>query len=137
MSKIGAVAAGTGVIRYVLTGEVACKKNSNKFDGRTGNVYKTEHFRKWHSYAMLQVKAQGVPKIPLERYEARFVLYHATRRRIDSDNQVTSLLDLMQDALVVRDDCWTCVPHKEIDDVYRKGKGGAEIELIPITEDSA
>ena len=82
----------------------------------------------------MQVLSQGVPNRPITRFNASFVLFHGTKRRVDSDNQVTSLLDLLQDANVIADDCWTCVPHKTIDDVYRKGEPGAEIVITPLTE---
>lgn len=122
------------MIKYVLNGEVACKKNSVKFNRKTGKTYKTDHFRKWHDSAMFQLLAQGIPAIPIGLFEASFTFYHATKRRIDSDNQVTSLLDLLQDVHVIKDDCWTCVPHKTIDDVYRKGKPGVEIVITQLTE---
>ena len=121
-------------VKYILEGEVACKKNSVKFNRRTGKTYKTDHFRKWHDGAMIQVLSQGIPSTPIGMFKASFTFYHATKSRIDSDNQTTSLLDLLQDAHVITDDCWTCVPHKEIDDVYRKGKGGAEIVITPLTD---
>lgn len=127
-------AEGNGFVRYSLKGEVSCKKNENKFNRKTGRVYKTGRFVAWHRDAMLQVLSQGVPRSPIKLYEARFVLYHGTRRRVDSDNQVSSLLDLLQDARVVADDCWTCVPKKVIEDVYRKGRPGADIVIVPITE---
>lgn len=113
----------------VLKGEVACKKNSNKFNTRTKRTYKTDHFRKWHDYALLQTRVQNTLQKPFKRFWAEFTLYHGTLRRIDSDNQVTSLLDLLQDAKVIEDDCWTCCSHKTIDDVYRKGEAGAMIVL--------
>lgn len=121
-------------MRYILQGEVGCKKNSVKFNRRTGKTYKNDHFRKWHECALMQVMSQGVPTRPVTRFEASFVLFHGTKMRVDSDNQVTSLLDLLQDAHVISDDCWTCVPHKTIDDVYRKGDPGAEIVITPLTE---
>ena len=119
-------------MRFVLDGEVACKKNSVRFNGRTGMCYKSKRFKSWHESAILQVRSQEVPRTPIERYEARFTLYHGTLRRVDSDNQVTSLLDLLQDAGVVKDDCWTCVSKKVIEDVYRKNDPGAVIEILPV-----
>lgn len=121
---------------YILEGEVGCKKNSNKFNTRTRRMFKTAHFRNWHDSALFQVLSQRVPPVPVARFQAGFVLYHGTRRRVDSDNQVTSLLDLLQDARVIADDCWTCCPHKTVDDVYRKGKPGAEVTIYPLTDDA-
>lgn len=121
-------------MRYVLSGEVGCKKNCNKFNSVTRRVYKTAHFRNWHDSALLQLKSQGVPEVPVGRFRTEITLYHGTLRRVDSDNQVTSLLDLLQDACIIKDDCWTCVAEKVIRDVYRKGKPGALIEIEPLTD---
>lgn len=121
-------------MRYVLSGEVGCKKNCNKFNSVTRRVYKTAHFRNWHDSALLQIKSQGVPAVPVGRFRTEITLYHGTLRRVDSDNQVTSLLDLLQDACIIKDDCWTCVAEKVIRDVYRKGKPRALIEIEPLTD---
>lgn len=118
---------------YYLDGEVGCKKNCNKFNSRTKRVYKTAYFRNWHDSALLQLKSQGVPTVPVGRFRAEITLYHGTLRRVDSDNQVTSILDLLQDACIIKDDCWTCVAEKVIRDVYRKGEPGALIEIEPLT----
>ena len=119
---------------FVLKGEVGCKKNANKFNSRTRRVYKNAHFQSWHENAAFQLKLQAIPAIPVKRFEAVFRLYHGTRRRIDSDNQVTSLLDLFQDVGIIEDDCWMCCGHKDITDIYRKGDPGAEIEIYPLTD---
>lgn len=121
-------------MKYVLCGEVGCKKNCNKFNSVTRRVYKTAHFRNWHDSALLQLKSQGVPAVPVGRFRTEITLYHGTLRRVDSDNQVTSLLDLLQDAGVIKDDCWRCVPQKIVNDVYRKGNPGATIEIWPLTD---
>ena len=119
---------------YYLSGEVGCKKNCNKFNSVTRRVYKTAHFRNWHDSAILQLKSQGIPAVPVRRFRTEITLYHGTLRRVDSDNQVTSLLDLLQDARIIKDDCWTCVAEKVIRDVYRKGEPGALIEIDPLTD---
>ena len=121
-------------VKYILEGEVACKKNSIKFNRRTGKTYKTDLFRKWHEKAMVQVLSQGIPSTPIGMFRASFTFYHATKRRVDSDNQTTSILDLLQDVHVIKDDCWTCVAEKVIRDVYRKGEPGALIEIEPLTD---
>lgn len=119
---------------YYIFGEVGCKKNCNKFNSVTRRVYKTAHFRNWHDSALLQLKSQGFPAVPVGRFRIEITLYHGTLRRVDSDNQVTSILDLLQDACIIKDDCWTCVAEKVIRDVYRKGEPGALIEIDPLTD---
>jgi Holliday junction resolvase RusA-like endonuclease len=119
---------------YYLSGEVGCKKNCNKFNSVTRRVYKTAHFRNWHDSALLQLKSKGLPAVPIGRFRIEITLYHGTLRRVDSDNQVTSILDLLQDSCIIKDDCWTCVSEKVIRDVYRKGEPGALIEIEPLTD---
>lgn len=122
------------MLKFVLEGEVGCKKNSNRFDPRSKRVYKNKRFAQWHSDAVKQMSMQAIPAVPVRTFRAEFVLYHGTLRRVDSDNQVTSLLDLLQDVNVIEDDCWTYCRRKTIDDVYRKGAPGAEIIIYPLTE---
>lgn len=69
-------------MRYVLSGEVGCKKNCNKFNSVTRRVYKTAHFRNWHDSALLQLKSQGVPAVPVGRFRIEITLYHGTFRDV-------------------------------------------------------
>lgn len=57
------------------------------------------------------------------------VIYFGTYRRADLDNRVTSILDMLVEALVLRDDKWQDVPAIKAVAEYRKNAPGAYIRI--------
>lgn len=99
---------------YTLAGEVPSKKNSRVTNRRTGRSFPNRRFVEWHKGAFAEVASQGIPSEPLGCANVVVTFIHTTRRRRDGDNQLSSVLDLLVDAGVLKDDSWLCVPHFEV-----------------------
>lgn len=109
---------------YELTvfGETPSKKNGLSFNRRTKSVFKNKSYQKMHSLILLQMKSQWAEckaravDYPVEIY---FSFFHKDKVRRDSDNQVSTLLDIMQEAGILKNDCWQIVAdwhvHNELD----------------------
>lgn len=105
------------IYEFFLSGEVVSKKNSNRFDRATGRVYKTTTYRKWYRQARKELleKANmcysGEFITPLTKTETLTLTFrHKDNKRRDSDNQTTSVLDLLVDCRVLFDDNIKVVP---------------------------
>lgn len=119
-----------------IDGETPSKKNANKFSRSTGIVYKTKAFRDWHARAMAQIKKEltamsfnkALTAGQVEKVGLTF--YHADRSRRDSDNQATSILDLLVDCKVIEDDCWSIIPIIIIKNEMKKDGAMCAINFI-------
>ena len=130
------------MIRFEIQGETPSKKNVNKFNTRTKAVYKDKRYQKWHTDAMLQITGQvsrlqknewpygaGHPDGIDYPVSITLTFYHGDQVRRDSDNQTSSIMDLLQDAKVLADDRWQIVRRLEINNEYDKGNARCLIEI--------
>ena len=105
-----------------LTGVIPSKKNS-RVNTRSGRSFPGKEYTKWHRYALIELKRR------VTEYEARGVSFPLTEcglltlnvlfpdgRRRDLDNALSSVLDTLKDAGIIRDDNW-----KEIREINVKG----------------
>lgn len=118
-------------LKIVLTGETPSKKNS-RINTRSGRSFPSKKYSGWHKTAKMQVLAQTVP----EQFGFGLVLsirfVHGDLRRRDSDNMVSSILDLLVDSNVLLDDNWQIVNRIEVDNSYEKGNPHCLITLKSI-----
>lgn len=118
-------------ITFTIARETPSKKNCNKFNTRTGAVYKTKTFDKWYKRAKVDITCQAVfdgikgalTILHCESIDCTF--YHKGRQRHDSDNQLTTILDLLVDCKVLQDD-----NYKVIDCVSVRGKESDEEKCV-------
>jgi Holliday junction resolvase RusA-like endonuclease len=114
--------------------ETPSKKNSRVVDRRTGRTFPNKRYNEWHKAASLYVRQQHVH--PLD--EGTFALYleftHGDRVRRDSDNGVSSILDLLVDCGILPDDNWMVVQKINVSNLYDKGNPGVHISIIPLTD---
>lgn len=64
-----------------------------------------------------------------EKVKLIVTFYHGDYRRRDSDNQLSSILDMLVDVGILPDDSWLVVPRKEIIDEYEKDNPHCVIEF--------
>ena len=114
--------------------ETPSKKNSRVVDRRTGRTFPNKRFTEWHKAAVLYVKQQHAHQLN----EGPFALYleftHGDKIRRDSDNGVSSILDLLVDCGVLQDDNWMVVSKIVTTNLYDKGNPGVNISIIPLTD---
>lgn len=127
---------------YELTvyGETPSKKNSKVYT-RGGRFIPSAAHREWHQGALIdlavQKKRMGADRpsrIGPHPVSVRMTFYHGNNVRRDSDNQASSIMDLLQDARILKDDCWQIV--REITIINRFDKGHARCEIVIMTIDT-
>lgn len=96
---------------YKLTGETPSKKNS-RIGLRSGKNIPSELYQKWKKAKYIELLHQGIVCPPLDKpLRIDFFFHHTDYRTRDTDNQISSILDLLKDAKVIKDDCWQIVRH--------------------------
>lgn len=111
----------------VLVGNVPSKKNS-RVHTRNGASIPSKAFYEWQSNALIQVRQQTRERF-LKPVSVHAVIYFGTNIRADLDNRLTSILDMLVEALVLRDDKWQDVPKISCQAEYRKGDPGALVTI--------
>ena len=122
--------------RFIITGETPAKKNS-RIVLKGGRNIPSERYRKWHEAAMIEMnnqllllKEEEKKAMPIEReIKIKMIFYHGDNRRRDSDNGASSILDLLTDCKVIKDDKWQIVPFLEIRNFYEKNNPRCHIEI--------
>ena len=122
------------MIRFQLIGETPSKKNS-KIRTRSGYMIPSKAHEKWHSDALIQLNSQLCrmgPEAP-NMIESPVIVYidfyHGNMVRRDSDNQVSSIMDLLQDAKIIADDRWEIIKQIHVRNFYEKNDARCLIEI--------
>jgi hypothetical protein len=97
-------------VRFEILGDIPSKKNSKKIIQVKGRVMivPSSHYEKWHKQAMKQIE-WNEPNLP-DGLAIEICLHPSTYRAGDLSNKAESLLDLLVDRGVIRDDNWFAVP---------------------------
>lgn len=118
------------MIELVLYGNVPSKKNS-RIRTRSGSSIPSKAFYDWQKDALLQVKAQTRAR-GLSNVSVEVIIYFGTNIRADLDNRLTSVLDMLVEGLVLRDDKWQDVPQLAVQAEYRKRSAGAFVRITEL-----
>lgn len=116
-------------MEFTLQGETPSKKNSRIMNTKTKRSFPNPRYVEWHDLAIAQMRSQ------IHGYKApipcsiTITFIHGDKRRRDSDNGVSSIMDMLKDAGVIIDDCWEYVPHEESWNDYDKGKPRCIVEI--------
>ena len=116
-----------------LAGEAPAKKNS-RITLPGGRTIPSARHRAWHFDAMAQAASQLGGRRPERSSPCRVEMdfWHGDRRRRDSDNGASSVLDLLVDAGVLADDRWEIVQEIRVRNFYDKGKARCEVRVLDI-----
>lgn len=117
-------------VKLELEGNVPSKKNS-RIHTRAGVSIPSQAFRDWQDSALWQVRRQTKARL-LRPVAIEVVIYFATLRKSDIDNKLTSILDMLVESLVIRDDKWQYVPKMSVEARYRKGEPGASVTITEL-----
>lgn len=121
------------MVELKLQGNVPSKKNS-RIRTRSGSSIPSKAFYAWQNDALLQVKAQTRER-GLTQVSVEVIIYFGTNVRADLDNRLTSILDMLVEGLVLRDDKWQDVPRMAVQAEYRKGNPGAFVRISELQPD--
>lgn len=103
---------------FELKGRVPSKKNSKRRVQRGRNTFMvpSEAHEAWHDVQMWALRDQWAKNLaPLPRIErCEIVFYAPDERKADLSNKAESIMDLLVDAGVLRDDSWFVVPHLDL-----------------------
>ena len=94
---------------FRITGETPSKKNS-RINTRSGRSFPNKKYIAWACAALAELIKQKRPCVPIDcpvKLSVNF--YHADNVCRDSDNQLSSLLDVLQDVGILADDRWQIV----------------------------
>ena len=120
-------------LKLILLGETPSKKNS-RITLRNGRTIPSKRYREWHENAVVQVTSQCRAKPLIEKCNISMKFYHGDLRRRDSDNGATSVLDLLTDCGVIKDDNWQIVRNLNISNDYDKNKARVEVFIEEVAE---
>lgn len=121
------------IVEIRLEGGIPSKKNS-RINTKDGRSFPSREHEKWQNDALRQVRMQT-----RERFrglvQIELILYFATLGRADTDNKVTSILDMLVEGLVLKDDYWESVARTVYEAAYRPGNAGAFIRITELPPD--
>lgn len=120
-------------VELVLEGSVVPKKNS-RINTAGGRSFPSKKFTQWQNDALKQVRLQTRERF-LGHIQIELIIYFGTLGRADTDNKVTSILDMLVEALVLKDDYWETVARTTYEAAYRPGKPGAFVRITPLPSD--
>jgi Holliday junction resolvase RusA-like endonuclease len=119
-----------------ISRETPSKKNSRVINRLTGRSFPNKRFTEWHDAASLEIREQMVTGRITERIaipcNISFIFIHGDNRRRDSDNQTSSILDLLIDCGILLDDDWKIVRRMTIENRYQKNNAGCLIEITAL-----
>ena len=116
-------------MEFTILGATPSKKNSRILNTKTKRSFPNPRYKEWHDYAILQTRSQ------LQGWKAPVpcsivvTFFHADKHRRDSDNAMSSILDMLKDNGTIIDDCWEYVRHEESWNEYDKGNARCVIEI--------
>ena len=100
-------------MRIELSGIPVPKKNSRNLFKRGGKIFNipSSRYKSWHRVAAFEIINQIDSVIPILDVEKISIEFHMPdNRRRDLTNIAESVMDLLVDAEVIKDDCWQIVP---------------------------
>ena len=116
-----------------LEGTIPSKKNS-RVNLSSGVSVPNKKFVQWQDEQLVQVRRQTRERF-LGHVQIEIILYFATLGRADTDNKVTSILDMLVEGMVLKDDYWESVVRTVYEAAYRPGAAGAFIRITEMPAD--
>lgn len=103
---------------HFFEGIIPSKKNDRrqivlKKSGRRINI-PSARYVSWHKDVLPALLAKR-PDKPFNGVSISMVFVYPDKRRRDTINGEESILDTLVDAQILKDDCWTALPHRHAD----------------------
>ena len=97
-----------GKLEITLTGRIPSKKNSKQWIFRGGRKFlvPSDNYTAWHEEKMWEIKKYiNSVKNPIEECTVEIFIYFPDNIKADLTNKAESIMDLLVDARVLKDDC--------------------------------
>ena len=121
----------------VIPFETPSKKNSRITYTRTGRSFPNKKYVEWHRkaemwllshYRNMETFGTGTA------VSVKMTFVHGSLQRSDSDNKVSSILDLLVDLHIIPDDNWKIVRRIVVENTYDKGRPSCTLEVVPYSD---
>ena len=99
-------------IKIVILGRIPSKKNSRVTNRKTGMSFCSLKYKQWHRQASNQLLF-GKPVLS-SIFSIKIMFFWPDLRRTDMSNKAESIMDLLVDNKILKDDCWKIVPSLEL-----------------------
>jgi len=109
----------------VIEGRIPSKKNS-RINTRSGRSFPSKAYKEWHKDASWQLYTQK-KQIGIKDCQIELDFYLPDNRRADLTNKAESVMDLLVDLGIIKDDSWQVVSHLILTGEYDKGNPRVEI----------
>ena len=121
------------IVEFTLTGNIPSKKNSriNTSDGRS---FPSTKFTQWQADAITDIRRQTRHHFS-GHVQIELILYFGTLGKADTDNKVTSILDMLVEGIFLKDDYWESVARTVYEAQYRQNKPGAFVRITELADD--
>ncbi len=98
------------MVKITLTGDVPSKKNSKQIIYVRGRpiIIPSKNHKAWHYDAMSQVAE--IKPVVKQISAIELIFYPSTKRLFDLSNKAESIMDLLVDAAIIKDDNYSVVP---------------------------
>lgn len=120
-------------VELVLDGTIPSKKNS-RVNTPDGKSFPSTKFTQWQNDAIVEVRRQSRHRF-FGLVQIELILYFGTLGKADTDNKVTSILDMLVAAMMLKDDYWESVARTTYEAAYRPGKSGAFVRITQLPDD--
>ena len=123
-------------MKIVITGRIPSKKNSKQIVGSGTKKFLvcSEAHKAWHAEAYSQVVMHKFGRPNLENVSIEIKIFFPDRRKADLTNKAESLMDLLVDCDIIKDDNWKVVSCLMLNGDYDKDNPRAEISIVDLKE---
>jgi len=118
------------ILELRLDGNIPSKKNSriNRGDGKS---FPSKKYMDWEEDALKQTRLQTRLRF-IKPVSVEVIIYFGTNTRADLDNRLTSILDMLVEGVVLKDDKWQDVPIILAQAEHRPRKPGAFVRITEL-----
>jgi Holliday junction resolvase RusA-like endonuclease len=116
-------------IKIEIQGSIPSKKNGKLMICRPyPRLISKPEYQRWKNYQILCLKRYRLDK-PIEKCEIEFKYWAKDKRRTDGDNKDTTILDLLVDCEIIKDDSWFCI-RKRVSELIDIDKENPRVEIL-------
>ena len=94
-------------LQFVLNGRIPSKKNSRVTNRKTGRSFPSKDYSNWHKNAEVQLLVTRTPrKLLADLIAIVMIIFFPDNRIADLTNKAESIMDLLVDMQVIKNDNW-------------------------------